>query len=68
MKVTRFLAGLVLVGGMALSGEVFAQEAAAPRLRDALSQKQFSKFCGNALIRVAAAYDKNPNEKNIGFV
>ena len=65
MKVTRFLAGLVLVGGMALSSDAFAQESVAPRLKAVLNPKLFSKFCGPALVRAAANYDKKQDDASL---
>ena len=65
MKIGKLLAGLVLVGGMAVSSEAFAQSSVAPRLRSALSSKQFAKFCGSQLIKAAAKFDKKQDDASL---
>ena len=50
---------------MALSSDAFAQESVAPRLKAVLNPKLFSKFCGPALVRAAANYDKKQDDASL---
>ena len=65
MKIGKLLAGLVLVGGMAVSSEAFAQSSVAPRLKSALSTKLFAKFCGSQLLKAAAKFDKKQDDASL---